>query len=100
MHYDLSSKIYGFGLSLALSLMAYFIIINPSFFNLDIQTAVIVIFTLALIQSFVQLIFFISVWKEKGALWNLGVFVSTASIIFIVIFFSILIINHLNYNMR
>ena len=54
---------------------------------------------LALIQSVVQLVFFIDVWKEEGIRWNLIFFVSTVTIIFIVIFFSIWIINHLNYNM-
>lgn len=100
MQYKLSLRIAGFLASLILTLASYFIIINPFFFNFDIKTAIIVIFMLALIQSFVQLIFFINVWKEEGPLWNLGVFVSTTSIIFIIIFFSIWIMNHLNYNMR
>lgn len=100
MQHKLSLRITGFIASLILTLIAYFIIVSPSFFNFDIKTAVIVIFMLALIQSLVQLIFFINVWKEEGPLWNLGVFVSTVSIIFIVVFFSIWIMNHLNYNMR
>jgi heme/copper-type cytochrome/quinol oxidase subunit 4 len=54
---------------------------------------------LALAQSLVQLIFFINVWKEKESFWNLGIFISTVSIIFIVVYFSIWIINHLNYHM-
>lgn len=100
MHHNLSLRITGFIGSLILTLAAYFIIVNPEFFNFEIKTAVIAIFFLALIQSLVQLIFFISVWKEEGTLWNLSVFVSTVSIIFIIIYFSIWIINHLNYNMR
>lgn len=100
MIHALSYRVTGFIASLVLTLAAYFIILQPEFFNFDIKTAVVIIFTLALIQSLVQLIFFINVWKEKGPLWNLGIFVSTASIIFIIIFFSIWIINHLNYNMR
>lgn len=99
-HERLSPRITGFTLSLLLTLIAYFIIIQPEFFHLDIRGAVAVIFALALIQSLVQLIFFINLWKEKGPLWNLGVFVSTATIIFIIIFFSVWIMNHLNYNMR
>lgn len=99
MHRELSS-LTGFIASLVLTLIAYFIILHPEFFEIDIQTAIIIIFTLALLQSLVQLIFFINVWKEKGPLWNLGVFISTASIIFIIIYFSIWIIDHLNYNMR
>jgi cytochrome o ubiquinol oxidase subunit IV len=100
MHYTLTSRVIGFGTSLILTLAAYFIIVDPSFFHFDVQTAVLVIFSLALVQSLVQLIFFINVWKEEGPLWNLGVFLSTVSIIFIIIFFSIWIMNHLNYNMR
>jgi cytochrome o ubiquinol oxidase operon protein cyoD len=100
MERTLSLRITGFILSLSLTLVAYFIILQPEFFNVNIKTASIIIFALALIQSLVQLIFFINVWKEEGPLWNLGIFISTISIIFIVIFFSIWIINHLNYNMH
>jgi cytochrome o ubiquinol oxidase operon protein cyoD len=100
MHQELSLRVTGFIASLILTLSAYFIILHPEFFNWDIKTAVTVIFILALLQSLVQLIFFINVWKEKGPLWNLVVFISTVSIIFIIIYFSIWIISHLNYNMR
>jgi cytochrome o ubiquinol oxidase subunit IV len=100
MHHELTLRVTGFIASLLLTLAAYFIILNPEFFNFEIKTAVKVIFTLALVQSLVQLIFFINVWREKGPLWNLGIFISTVSIIFIIIYFSIWIINHLNYNMR
>jgi cytochrome o ubiquinol oxidase subunit IV len=100
MHRELSLRITGFIGSLILTFAAYFIILNPEFFHFDIRTAVIIIFTLALVQSLVQLIFFIDVWKEEGIRWNLVIFISTVSIIFIIIYFSIWIINHLNYNMH
>lgn len=100
MYQELSLRVTGFITSLILTLAAYFIIINPDYFNIDIKTVLAVIFTLALFQAIVQLFFFINIWKEKGPLWNLGIFISTVSIIFIVIFFSIWIMNHLNYNMR
>lgn len=99
MYYDLTLRISGFLASLTLTLIAYFLMTNPQFFDVDIKTVLMSIFALALIQSVVQLIFFIDVWGEKGPPWNLGVFISTSSIIFIVIYFSIWIINHLNYNM-
>lgn len=99
MHRELLFRLTGFITSLILTLVAYFIILNPEFFSFNVKTAIIVIFILALIQSCVQLIFFINVWKEDGPLWNLSIFISTVSIIFIVIFFSIWIMNHLNYNM-
>lgn len=96
----LTSRFTGYFLSLLLTFAAYFIIASPAYFNFDVKSAVIAIFALALLQSLVQLIFFIHVWKEKGPLWNLWVFISTVSIIFIIIFFSIWIIQHLNYNMQ
>lgn len=101
MNHTLSLRITGFILSLMLTIAAYFIILEPTFFHFDIQTAIIIIFVLAVTQSLVQLIFFIDVWKEEqGSFWNLSVFISTIAIIFVVIFFSIWIINHLNYNMH
>ncbi len=100
MYHELSSRVTGFIASLILTIAAYVIILNPDFFYLNIKTAILVIFTLALVQSLVQLIFFINVWKEKGTLWNLGIFVSTIYIIYNVIFFSIWIMDHLNYNMK
>ncbi len=100
MHHTLSLRITGFIASLILTFAAYFIILYPQFFSFDIKTATIVIFVLALLQSLIQLIFFINVWKEKGEFWNLGIFISTVSIIFIIVYFSIWIINHLNYHMR
>jgi cytochrome o ubiquinol oxidase operon protein cyoD len=100
MVYEFSLRITGFIASLVLTFAAYFIILHPEFINFDIKTTVIFIFILAIMQSLVQLIFFIEVWKEEGIRWNLIIFISTMSIIFIIIFFSIWIMNHLNYNMR
>ena len=99
MAHELTLRVTGFIASLLLTFAAYFLILDPEFFNFNTKTAVTLIFTLALTQSIVQLIFFINVWKEKGPLWNLTIFLSTVSIIFVVVFFSIWIMNHLNYNM-
>jgi heme/copper-type cytochrome/quinol oxidase subunit 4 len=77
MHYELTMRATGFLASLILTLAAYFIILNPASFNLDSKMAVLVILSLALLQALVQLIFFINVWNENGAIWNLGIFVST-----------------------
>jgi cytochrome o ubiquinol oxidase operon protein cyoD len=91
-------RITGFVASLILTLLAYFIIVRPDFFHLEIETAITVILILALVQSMVQLIFFL-LWREKGPPWNLGFFISTIGIIATIIVFSIWIMNHLNYNM-
>lgn len=97
---DLSLRVTGFSASFVLTLIAYFIMVSPEDFGLTVKMAVFFILGLALLQSLVQLIFFIDVWEEKGSLWNLSVFVSTVSIIFVVIYFSIWIITHLNYHMH
>lgn len=95
---ELTSRFTGFFISLVLTLSAYLIIVNPEYF--EAKNAIIIILSLALAQSLAQLIFFIDIWNEKGPLWNLFIFLSTASIIFVIIFFSIWIMDHLNYNMR
>lgn len=100
MNAELTMRVTGFIGSLLLTFLTYFIITNPAFFNFDNKAAIAFIFALALIQALVQLIFFINVWNEKGPLWNLGVFISTVSVIFIIIYFSIWIINNLNYHMH
>lgn len=100
MGHILSLRITGFVLSLLLTLTAYAIILHSEWFDLSTRAAMVVIFVLALTQSLVQSIFFINVWKEEGPLWNLAVFISTISMIFVIIYFSVWIINHLNYNMH
>lgn len=100
MQSEIKMRITGYVLSLIFTLLAYFIMVNPAYFHFDANTAVSVIFSLAMLQFAAQLIFFINVWKEKGPLWNLNLFLSTLSVVFVVVFFSIWIMNHLNYNMH
>lgn len=94
---QLTLRVTGFLASLLFTLAAYFLILYPS--SLGSKTATFLIFVFAGMQAIAQLICFINLWREKGPLWNLYVFLSTVSILFIVIFFSIWIIGHLNYNM-
>lgn len=96
---QLTLRFTGLLASLLLTFAAYFLIIHPEWFDIGNIAATVFIFVLAGIQAIVQLICFIDIWREKGPLWNFYVFVSTLSIIFIVIFFSIWIMSHLNYNM-
>ncbi|WP_068469233.1 cytochrome o ubiquinol oxidase subunit IV [Candidatus Protochlamydia phocaeensis] len=95
----LTWRITGFVLSLILTFATYFIVLYPDSFYLKARQAAIVIFILALFQLTVQLIFFLNLWREKGPLWNLGFFLSTVFLIFTIIFFSIWIMDNLNYNM-
>lgn len=98
-HQGVLAKSFGFFASLLLSLGSFFIFMYPEYFGLQNTTAVVVIYSFALVQFIVQMIFFIDVWNEGGTHWNIGVFFSTLSIIFIVVFFSIWIMYHLNANM-
>jgi cytochrome o ubiquinol oxidase subunit IV len=99
MHKSLSSRLIGFVSSLILTCLAFLIVLYPGLFHFDIRMAILVILCLAFLQSIFQSIFFLNILSEKGPRWNLVVFASTISIIFIVIFFSIWIMDHLNYNM-
>jgi len=54
---------------------------------------------LALVQFIVQLIFFLHLNFRQAERWNLFIFVSTMSLVFIIIGGSLWIMYHLNYNM-
>lgn len=63
------------------------------------NTVILIILILAVLQGMAQAIFFLHVLSERGTRWNLFVFASTISIIVVIVVFSIWIMNHLNYNM-
>lgn len=75
------------------------IVLNASFFHIGVKNDIRILFVLAILQAIVQAICFLNVWGEKGPRWNLLIFVSTLSVVIIIIVFSIWIMNHLDYNM-
>lgn len=89
----------GFLASLFLTLAAYFIITRPELFHLTAHQAIVAIIGLALVQATVQFLFFLDVWRETGIRWNLGLFISTISLILMIILFSIWIMDNLSRNM-
>lgn len=95
----LKARVIGFIASIVLTLAAFLVIIRPQLFKLDPKMAVLVIVNLAILQAIVQSVFFLNIFGERGTRWNLVVFGSTLSIIFIIVAFSIWIMHHLNYNM-
>lgn len=95
----LASRFSGFIGSLILTLIAYFIIVSPESFGLEPRAALGLILALAVCQAALQVVFFLDITHEKGTRWNFLVFISTMSIIFIIVAFSIWIMHHLNYNM-
>lgn len=91
-------RIVGFILSLIITFIAFSIFYDRSFFGLSTPGASLTVFLLALGQAAIQFFFFLQL-AEKGSYWNTTVFASTLFILFVVIFFSIWIMDHLNYNM-
>lgn len=102
MKATLTSYITGFLLSLVLTLTAAGLVwvhIGSDGAALSRMALIAVLISLAIIQLFVQLIFFMHLGGESGPPWRLGVFISTVGIILIIVVGSIWIMNHLNYNM-
>lgn len=96
---SLKSYIIGFVLSVVLTLVAFFVVMDPGFFHAGYGVIIPAILLLAVAQLFVQLIFFMHLAHEAGPRWKLSIFISTVGIVLIVIVGSIWIMNHLNYNM-
>lgn len=95
----LGLRVIGFLTSLIVTISVYLIVIHPEFFDLSSEMAVRVIFILAILQATFQSIFFLDIWEEEDLLWNVGFYVSTLSVIGIIIVFSLWIMESLNYNM-
>jgi cytochrome o ubiquinol oxidase operon protein cyoD len=94
MNTVVKSYILGFLLSVALTLAAYFITAQHLLIG---GVLIFVIVSLGLIQLWVQLIFFLHL-GESGSGWNLAVFLTTISLVLILVGGSLWIIHNLNYN--
>jgi cytochrome o ubiquinol oxidase operon protein cyoD len=97
----LRSYVIGFVLSIIFTLAAYIpvsIHLNSSrtVFSQEMLISLVLFFALA--QLFVQLFFFLHLSQEKKPRWNLIFFLSTASIILIIVLASLWIMQNLNYN--
>ena len=95
----LATYIIGFIISIGLTLAAFFAVLRPGFFNLGSETVVVTILNLAILQLIVQMFFFLHIGKEHGPRWNLGVFISTLSLVLVIVVGSLWIMNNLNYSM-
>jgi cytochrome o ubiquinol oxidase operon protein cyoD len=92
----LTSYVIGFVLSIILTFLAYVLVVNHI---LEGALLVAVIVGLAVIQLFVQLFFFLHLGKESKPRWNLIVFAFALSVVVIIVFGSLWIMNNLDYNM-
>ena len=95
----MKTRLIGLISSLIFTLTAFFIIQKPEFFHLKLDSAILVILFLATLQAMAQSIFFLHVLSEKKPRWNLLIFLSTISVVIIIVAFSIWIMDHLNANM-
>ncbi len=92
----IKSYITGFILSLLLTLAAYFVVTNQIFSG---NLLVGVVLGFAIMQLAVQMTFFLHLLDETKPRWNLIIFLTTLSIILLVIVGSLWIMNNLNYHM-
>ena len=92
----LASYLWGFAISIALTLVAYFLVMN---YILAGGVLITVILTCAVAQYIVQAIFFLHLGRGPDSRWNMVIFGSTLAIVLILVVGSIWIMNHLNYNM-
>ena len=88
------SYLLGYLLSIALTAAAFLIVINRLLLGWDL---IIVVVCLAIIQLWVQLIFFLHLGVEENSRWNLAVFLSTAFLVLILVAGSLWIMNNLDY---
>lgn len=88
--------IVGFMLSIALTLLAYFAVVERWFSTKGI---VFFIVLLALAQFAVQLLFFLHLSQEHKPRWRLGMLGLMVVFVLIIVIGSIWIMDNLNYNM-
>lgn len=86
----------GFVLSLALTLAAYFAVVNELASGL---TLLLILGGLAIAQMIVQLIYFLHLGEEMRPRYRLASFLFMAGILLIIVVGSIWIMHHLDYNM-
>lgn len=93
---NLRSYVTGFSLSIFLTLLPYFIVVNHLFSGYMLVTTI-VLFGIA--QLLVQLAFFLHLSPKAKAKWNLIALVFTGLIVLILVAGTLWIMNNLNYNM-
>lgn len=101
-HGSITAYTIGFVLSLICTLIAYGVVEihrNSGRGLLSHELIIPLLLSLAVLQLFVQLIFFLHLKINKKDPWSLIFLASTVSIILVVVLASLWIMYHLNYNM-
>ncbi len=94
MHGTLRSYLIGFALSIILTLIAYFFVVEHVFSNHIIDY---VLAALCIVQVVIQLVFFLHLGNESKPYWNFIVFSFMLSVILILVIGSLWIMYNLNY---
>jgi cytochrome o ubiquinol oxidase subunit IV len=95
------SYLLGFGLSVALTTCAFLLVqhhVNTGHRYPSDNVMLIALSALAIIQLFVQLVFFLHLDKESKPRWNTTVLLFAAMVVFILVAGSLWIMTNLNYH--
>ncbi len=95
-HGSVKSYTIGFILSIILTVIPYFIVVNHM---MPVEGIAIAVVLLAIGQLFIQLVFFLHLDRSSEQRWNLITFLFTTLILLILVIGSIWIMWNLNYNM-
>jgi cytochrome o ubiquinol oxidase operon protein cyoD len=95
-HGTTRSYIIGFVLSLIFTAIPYYLVVNKTISG---SALLAVILGIAVLQMFIQIIFFLHLGRGPKPLYNVVFFGFTTVTILVVVVGSIWIMNHLNYNM-
>ncbi len=95
-HGTTKSYVIGFILSLVLTLIPYYLVVNQSLSGTALAATIL---GFAVMQMIIQITFFLHLGRGPKPNWNFFFFISTVGIILVVVAGSLLIINNLHYNM-
>ncbi len=96
---DASAKTYtiGFILSLILTIVPFTLVAQKMLHG---NVLIAALFGFALLQLYVQLVFFLHMGQGRDRRWNLAAFLFTVLVVLIVVLGSLWIMNNLHYNME
>jgi cytochrome o ubiquinol oxidase operon protein cyoD len=95
-HGTIKSYVIGYLLSLLLTFIPYNLVVNEMLKGTALLVAILFI---AMLQLIVQIVFFLHLGRGPKPDWNLYFFISTFSLILVVVGGSMFIINNITYNM-
>lgn len=90
------SYVYGFGLAVILTLIAYGVVVNEFASG---SILMVIVMTLAVLQLVAQLVFFLHFGKGKAQKWNTASFYFMLLILVVIVGGSLWIMANMNYNM-